>query len=472
MLERRVQDIVNDLGRALMKDVLELADTASAEVTIDGVRWGYRRVQSGTYETTFGEVVQPRSTYQRAGRGRVSIPMELRLGIVEGRYTPLVARIANRSLASMPTGEAEQLPQEIGVCRLSRSTLHRLPQALLAKVDPRLDEIDAHIRASDSIPAQARSVQVALDGVMVPMEGEDAKPRGRKTDKASAPRHETKYGVHGQTGGEGEGDQADDVDDGADATSAPAQDTQGLVWREAGVGTISFWDQEGDLLKTIYLGEMPAYRKEPLAARLQTEFAAVMSERPDLRVVLASDGAPTQWDLLRTLADRVLGDGPRVELLDYFHCASRLGTAADAIWGKGQEEAIVNGEHWKTVLRERERGATLVLKSLEHQRSIADEAGNKDTTATVDRSYKYIAKHKKAGRLNYAAAKKDHLPIGTGVTEAAAKTLVAVRMKRSGARYETHGGHTIITLRAALLSQRFDAFSSELEAMYSARIAA
>ncbi len=86
--------------------------------------------------------------------------------------------------------------------------------------------------------------------------------------------------------------------------------------------------------------------------------------------------------------------------------------------------------------------------------------------------HEYIARHKKEGRLNYAAAKKQHLPIGTGVTEAAAKTLVTVRMKRSGARYETHGGHTILTLRAAALSQRFDAFSSEVESMYSARVAA
>ena len=70
--------------------------------------------------------------------------------------------------------------------------------------------------------------------------------------------------------------------------------------------------------------------------------------------------------------------------------------------------------------------------------------------------------------LAYAAAKRDKLPIGTGVTEAAAKTLVSVRMKRSGARYSDHGGHTIITLRAALLSGRFEAFSAELEASYAA----
>lgn len=464
-LERRVQEITNRLGRALMLEVLELADTSASEVDIDGVRWGHRRVQPGTFETTFGEVTLPRSTYQLAGRGRVSVPMELRLGIVERRYTPLVARIANRSLASMPTGEAEALLEEIGVCKLSRSTLHRLPQAMIAKSGPRMDIIDREVRASDTIPAEACTVQVGVDGVMVPMDGEDAKARGRRTGKPAPARHERKYGVRAEPPDAQQ--VAEEPTDGDDPTTAPGTDTEGLAWREAGVGTVSFWDKDGELLKTIYLGEMPAFRKGTLAKRLEREFSAVRQSRPDLRVVLASDGAPTQWDTLHAMAKRVMGEDPWVELLDFFHCSSRLGTAAKAIWGTS-EEATVTGEHWKVVLRERERGAALVLKSLEHQRSIADES----TAKVLTKAMNYIAKHKKKKRLNYAAAKKENLPIGTGVTEAAAKTLVTVRMKRSGARYTMHGGQTILTLRAVLLSERFDAFSSELESGYTARVAA
>jgi hypothetical protein len=110
----------------------------------------------------------------------------------------------------------------------------------------------------------------------------------------------------------------------------------------------------------------------------------------------------------------------------------------------------------------------LVLKALEYQRSVADPATAKELT----KSMSYITRHKKQGRLNYAAAKRDNLPIGTGVTEAAAKTLVTVRMKRSGARYSEHGGQTILTLRAALLSGRFAAFSAELESSYTLPVAA
>jgi hypothetical protein len=463
--ERMAQEIVNEVGRALMREVFAAADTAAPEVTVRDERWGNRRATQGTYETTFGEVSLPRGTYQRSGRGRVLVPLDLRLGMVEGRYTPLVARICNRALASMPTDEGEALLREIGVCVLSRSTLHRLPQSMLARVRDDMDVIEASVREADTIPAEACTVQVGADGVMVPTDGEDAAPRGRKTEKPEPARHERRYGPKVQTPSAVASAPPDVPED--DATTAPAKDTKGLAWREASVGTLSFWDKDGQWLKTIYLGQMPTYRKLGLMARLEKEFAAVHKERPELRVVLASDGAPTQWEELRAMANRVLGDKPRTELLDFFHCAARLGTAAKAIWGT-TEDATVNGEYWKTVLREKLRGATIVLKAMEYQRSVATPG----VATEIAKSMAYITRHKKEGRLAYAAAKRDKLPIGTGVTEAAAKTLVTVRMKRSGARYSDHGGHTIITLRAALLSGRFAAFSEQLEASYAADIAA
>jgi hypothetical protein len=150
------------------------------------------------------------------------------------------------------------------------------------------------------------------------MDGEDAKPRGRKTATPDPARHEQKYGSKRPRVQTAESDATQAAED--DPTQGPAGDTQGLAWREASVGTLSFWDRDGEWLKTIYLGEMPSYRKLNLVARVEAEFIAVHRERPELRVVLASDGAPTHWEELRSVADRVLGDKPRTEVLDFFHC--------------------------------------------------------------------------------------------------------------------------------------------------------
>ena len=49
-----------------------------------------------------------------------------------------------------------------------------------------------------------------------------------------------------------------------------------------------------------------------------------------------------------------------------------------------------------------------------------------------------------------------HLTIGSGVVEAACKTLVTQRLKRSGMRWRHAGGQAILTLRALVQSSRFD----------------
>ena len=48
------------------------------------------------------------------------------------------------------------------------------------------------------------------------------------------------------------------------------------------------------------------------------------------------------------------------------------------------------------------------------------------------------------------------LPIGSGVVEAACKTLVTERLKRSGMRWGPRGGQAILTLRSLVQSRRFD----------------
>jgi hypothetical protein len=58
--------------------------------------------------------------------------------------------------------------------------------------------------------------------------------------------------------------------------------------------------------------------------------------------------------------------------------------------------------------------------------------------------------------MDYAAAAPCGLPIGSGVVEAACKTLVTQRMKCSGMRWRHEGGQAILTLRSVVQSHRFD----------------
>ena len=58
-------------------------------------------------------------------------------------------------------------------------------------------------------------------------------------------------------------------------------------------------------------------------------------------------------------------------------------------------------------------------------------------------------------RMQYADYVRRKLPIASGVMEAACKTLVTQRLKRSGRAWTPEGGQAILTLRSLIQSQRW-----------------
>ncbi len=72
----------------------------------------------------------------------------------------------------------------------------------------------------------------------------------------------------------------------------------------------------------------------------------------------------------------------------------------------------------------------------------------------IARALGYFKKHR--ARMSYSALKKLGLPRGSGVVEAACKTLVAQRLKRRGMRWSDDGAQAILTPRGWVQSERFD----------------
>ena len=376
--------------------------------------------------------------------------MELRLGIVEKRYTPQVARVLTRAIALMTEEEAEGFLAEAGVASVSKSTLHRVPLAVAARYEQRRQEINDELRESEQVPDAAVAVQISMDGVMVPMDGEHAKRRGRKTTTPQAPRHEQRYGVV--------------------TSSDPSRDdgANGRAWHEACVGTVSYWDAEGDHLKTLYVARMPESGKGTVADELEDELHAALGERPDLHVCFAADGNPTQWDLLEGIGVRMQPETSEpLHLLDFYHCAGYLESAANAVHDQNAPAARVLARHWGDILREQDDGGARVLKSMRYHRDLLPHGKRRES---VEKSIKFLAKQARRGRLDYVEARRNHRPIGSGVVEAAAKTVVNVRMKRAGARFAQHGGQTVMLFRTAILSDRFDRLSSSIERSYTSDI--
>ena len=68
--------------------------------------------------------------------------------------------------------------------------------------------------------------------------------------------------------------------------------------------------------------------------------------------------------------------------------------------------------------------------------------------------------------MHYAAYVRQGLPIASGVIEAACKTLVTQRLKRSGMAWAPAGGQAILTLRSVIQSGRWPAAWQLFSAAY------
>ena len=145
-----------------------LAD--APEVVVQGQR--YRRVLRSpqTYQSLAGPLHLERHLYRpEGGRGRTICPLELRLGLLAGLWTPGAAEAASLAVSEMPPEEAAALLPKLGGMRPSRASLERLPKQVTAEWEGQREAWEEALRAAATVPPDAVTMAVSLDGVQVPM---------------------------------------------------------------------------------------------------------------------------------------------------------------------------------------------------------------------------------------------------------------------------------------------------------------
>ena len=412
--ERELHEQIMTLERECVAEELARYDVAAERVEVGGVSYQPVLQAAETYLSAAGPVRVERHLYRPAGRKAKSIcPLEVRAGIINGYWTPQAARQGAFVIAHLPASTAEALFQELGAMQPSRSTLDRLPRALSAHWEAHRQDWEAALQTQETVPGEATTVAVSVDGVMAPLKAHAAE---RAAKHAAAGKH-----ASGPTG-----------------------------YREVGCGTLTVYDRAGNRLQTVQYGRMPEYKKVTLGGQLQAEAQALLGARPDLRRVYLADGADSNWELLAEV-ERAVGGNLResVHIVDFYHACEHLKQGCDAIWGQSTPRSQAEFARLRVLLKEADDGAVRIIHTLKYRAGRATGSRRKRIRAALT----YFRNQQ--DRMHYAAYQRQHLPIGSGVVEAACKTLVTQRLKGSGMAWTLAGGQAILTLRSLLQSGRW-----------------
>jgi hypothetical protein len=219
-------------------------------------------------------------------------------------------------------------------------------------------------------------------------------------------------------------------------------------FRMAYAATVTVHDAEGESLHTIRYGRMPKGDVRGLCRGLARDVTAMHAQRPDLKVAYLTDGASE----FETLYDQHLKMplGPNaVSLVDFWHAAEYLGAAARVFEIKRKAKPG-QFRRWRHALKHDAGAAAAIVEQMEQS---GLEKVMLDGVSPVEAAIRYF--RARLERMNYAGARRQGLPIGSGNVEATCKSLVTVRMKRPGARWKHTSGDEVLQLRALQLSDRW-----------------
>ena len=227
----------------------------------------------------------------------------------------------------------------------------------------------------------------------------------------------------------------------------------GTIYEVATAATVTVLDRHGRRLGTVYLAYTPESKQGTMSAQLTRLVTEVLRrwEHPLPRLCYVTDAGDNETRYYHKVLKgmRHPRTGERLEwtrVLDYYHASERLWTMAEALFGKGSTAKAWVRRMQK--LLKKPNGIRRVLSSAAALRSQCQPKGKAGSAFT--KAYNYLRQRTKY--MRYAAYERVGIPLGSGVTEAACKTIYTQRLKLSGMRWKKAGAQTILNLRVLLLS--------------------
>ena len=365
-------------------------------------------IEQKTLITIMGPALYRRSRYECDDCGNVRYPGDEELDIVSTGRTPGLRRMMARAGSRGTFKEAKEDLKVYAGISVSPKDVERVAESIGEHVETwqgtereKLLQIEAPTTEDKSTPV----LYVEMDGTGVPMVKSETDGRKGKQPDGTAKTREVKLGcVFTQTT--------------IDEDGRPVRDPESTTF----VGAIETADNFGKRI------EAEAIRRGLFNSH---------------KIVVLGDGAA--W--IRNLCELRFPDA--LQIVDLYHAKEHVANLGKLIFGCNEKKLLRYRTKWWTYLEESkvEKIVCQANKML---------PGKGDTLKKVMTELHYLEENK--DRMRYADFRKQGFFVGSGVIEAACKSIIGARLKQSGMEWTVRGANAIIALRCAMLSDRFEDF--------------
>jgi hypothetical protein len=348
-------------------------------------------------QTLFGTIKVSRNYFYQPETQTGRFPLDQALGLVHC-FSPALVRLAARAAAKEGYESASQdLLAQAGVCLEGRQ-IQRLVNLSAPAVAAQLEQ-GPNLK-TDPIPI----LYAEVDGTGVPMVEEELEGRPGQQEDGSAKTREAKLGA---------------------------------------IFTQTKTDQEGlpvrDHASTTYVGSFEGATE--FGSRIRTEGLRRGLARAG-QVVFIGDGAAWIWELAR------VNFPAAIFILDLYHALERLHALCAGLYGEDSPWAIRMAHTWTAMLKNDQVGEVITAARRRRQ-----DLGPPPQDA-LEKQIAYFEHHQ--DKMRYKTYRQQGLFYGSGVIEGGCKSVIGQRLKESGMFWTEAGATSVLNLRLALKSNRWD----------------
>lgn len=413
---------MNAVGQTAFVALAEATEVSAQTLERDGTVFRYKQVVPKKWMTLWGKVEVWRRLYQADAGGSSWVPLDAHCGMVDRFLTPELERMVAFLGAHVVPGEVEASLAEVLPEPVSRTAIQHVLTQVGGCAEEHATAVEEAVQQRAPLQTAGDTLVVSWDGVTVPVR-EAAAKRGRPAERP-----------------------------GVDPTARVP-----TAWKEAAVGLVACYQSPDDAsiatatrVDVRYQARMPEAKMATLMDQLATQTQQALDAGAFAHRVLLADGSREIW---RRVEEQSLYADFRC-IVDFYHATEHLSKAAEHLFGKEAPQGQAWYSKWRKKLKTEADAVDHLLRSMRYYRHKLPSGSARHTAAGKEMGY--FRNHR--DKMDYAAYRADGLPIGSGPVEAACKSVVGQRLKRSGMRWSRSGGQHILNLRVQAQSKRWDPF--------------